>query len=531
INRASFYGGLMDDLSYYYQPNTNRLDWVQDAQFITPINETGVKANQNNNNYTYDGSGNLIEDVSENTTIDWNVYGKIDTVRNDSVWTYYGYDVDQSRVMKKELDPATGDMEKTTFYVKGASGEVLAIYKKVPGETTIVGGVPLDGPPKVSWEEQYLYGSERLGVLRPSTNVNDPTEPYFIKEAKVYQGLKNYEFTNHLGNVMTVINDRKEAIDDNADEIADAYHPVRLSAQDYYPFGLEMPQRGYAVSDEYRYGYNGKEAEHNEEFGSVTNYDYGARIYNPGIARFLSIDPLMATFPQWSPYNYAANSPVALIDREGMIPVGESGGESASGQAGDEYSGQKRVGNVTMLYNESGRRIFKSARSEDRWREILSSKMTSYTRYFNGSKREAEADLSVGIQFGFDILDIVGVDVNLGSLSLLKYNSADGWDTDFKGEDRKVERSIGFSVATFGGSIGTDRQFSETKGSSTLFWLTEETIVNAKGEESTVQFTELEAGGGLILSFKAKEKIIWQTKTEFTLTENQINQAIEHLKK
>jgi len=47
---------------------------------------------------------------------------------------------------------------------------------------------------------------------------------------------------------------------------------------DYYTFGWEMPGRKYN-SSEYRYGFNGKEKDQNGEFGSITNYDYGFRIF------------------------------------------------------------------------------------------------------------------------------------------------------------------------------------------------------------------------------------------------------------
>ena len=59
----------------------------------------------------------------------------------------------------------------------------------------------------------------------------------------------------------------------------DSYEVQVASATDYYPFGWEMPGRKYN-SSEYRYGFNGKEKDQNGEFGSITNYDYGFRIYN-----------------------------------------------------------------------------------------------------------------------------------------------------------------------------------------------------------------------------------------------------------
>ena|GEM_PF-4140262 len=89
------------------------------------------------------------------------------------------------------------------------------------------------------------------------------------------------------------------------------------SATDYCPFGWEMPGRNIN-SDKYRYGFNGKEKDDDGEFGSITNYDYGFRIYNPAVGRFLSVDPLTRNYPYYTPYQFAANSPIGSIDLDGL---------------------------------------------------------------------------------------------------------------------------------------------------------------------------------------------------------------------
>src|SRR5690606_38963997 len=48
--------------------------------------------------------------------------------------------------------------------------------------------------------------------------------------------------------------------------------------------------------------------------------DYGFRIYNPGLGRFLSVDPLTASYPWYSPYHFGGNSPIANIDLDGGEP-------------------------------------------------------------------------------------------------------------------------------------------------------------------------------------------------------------------
>ncbi len=66
----------------------------------------------------------------------------------------------------------------------------------------------------------------------------------------------------------------------------------------------------------YRYGFNGKEDDGEIMGGNF--YDYGFRIYNPQIGRFLSMDPLTAEYPEWSPYPFAMNRPIDGIDQDGL---------------------------------------------------------------------------------------------------------------------------------------------------------------------------------------------------------------------
>ena len=87
---------------------------------------------------------------------------------------------------------------------------------------------------------------------------------------------------------------------------------------DYYPFGMAMPGRTFS-SNQYRYGFNGKEKD-DELKGSGNSYNFGARMHDPRIGRFLSIDPKFKSYPYWSPYLFAANNPIRYIDLYGEGP-------------------------------------------------------------------------------------------------------------------------------------------------------------------------------------------------------------------
>ena len=52
----------------------------------------------------------------------------------------------------------------------------------------------------------------------------------------------------------------------------------------------------------------------------------GARVYDPQIGRFLSVDPLLVAFPSHSPYSYSFNNPISYTDPSGLAPEKEKGG-------------------------------------------------------------------------------------------------------------------------------------------------------------------------------------------------------------
>lgn len=54
-----------------------------------------------------------------------------------------------------------------------------------------------------------------------------------------------------------------------------------------------------------------------------TSYDFGARLYDPRVGRWLSLDPLASKYAGVSPYAFAANNPVLLVDPNGReIQIG-----------------------------------------------------------------------------------------------------------------------------------------------------------------------------------------------------------------
>ena len=93
-----------------------------------------------------------------------------------------------------------------------------------------------------------------------------------------------------------------------------------LSQKKHDPFGMLLVGRNWEGGSEYRFGFNGKESD-KETYGDGNIYDYGFRIYDPRIGRFLSLDPLAKNFPWYTPYQFAGNKPIAFLDLDGLEDI------------------------------------------------------------------------------------------------------------------------------------------------------------------------------------------------------------------
>lgn len=124
----------------------------------------------------------------------------------------------------------------------------------------------------------------------------------------------------------------------------------------------------------YRFGFNGQEKD-DEVFGATgTSYDFGARIYDSRVARFLSMDPLARSTPGWSPYVFALNNPIRYIDEHG-----KSGKDYSTrlNTMADTYANQmnqawKSSFNADGTVNEHGFNIFRTSTTVTRGGEVVS---------------------------------------------------------------------------------------------------------------------------------------------------------------
>ncbi|MCI5055781.1 MAG: RHS repeat-associated core domain-containing protein [Flavobacteriales bacterium] len=252
--------GLMDDLQYTYDLN-NQLDKVEET---ADLNQ-GYVSTQTINGYSYDDAGNVTRDNGKRVFIHYNhlnlpvifAFDNLDTIK-------VIYDANGRKVQK--------------------------ITKKNDGS-------PIE-------YKYYAAGCEYS---------NDQLEAIYNEEGRAIESNNGfqYEYTlkDHLGNSRVMFSDlnNDEKIDDN--EV--------LQKNDYYPFGMNMQKNYSQIGTENSYQYNSKEMI--SDLG-LNMLDYGARWYDPSIARWHTIDPLAEEFTNWSPYNYVLNNPIRLIDPNGMAP-------------------------------------------------------------------------------------------------------------------------------------------------------------------------------------------------------------------
>ena len=107
-------------------------------------------------------------------------------------------------------------------------------------------------------------------------------------------GKYHYYLKDHQGNNRVVV--------DEEGTVEEVNH--------YYPFGGVFS----STRDAQPYKYNGKELDRK---GGLDWYDYGARMYDAALGRFMKTDRFSEKYVSLSPYQYGANNPVNNIDVNG----------------------------------------------------------------------------------------------------------------------------------------------------------------------------------------------------------------------
>jgi RHS repeat-associated protein len=167
----------------------------------------------------------------------------------------------------------------------------------------------------------YLYANANGNYSMQTTAQGTVTEFKFLtyKQNQNINGqfvISNLKITGP-GEIYPFETPTNETLCGNPNEVA--YYEVAIaSIADYSPFGVQLDERT-VDSEKYRRGFNGMEKD-DEIKNRGNSYDFGARMHDPRLGRFLSIDPLARKYPFFSPYIFAGNCPIRLIDVNGEEP-------------------------------------------------------------------------------------------------------------------------------------------------------------------------------------------------------------------
>ncbi|SHM67346.1 DUF6443 domain-containing protein [Mucilaginibacter sp. OK098] len=277
--------------SYLYD-NSNRLissKYYQGTNYIGNLDET----------INYDPSGNILSLQRGNNgalpyvysgTFNYSSYtgNQLNTVSNNgSAYRSFAYDANGNTTSSGSYSfdynllnlPNHAMQNGTAFntYVYDSYGNKLRKISALSGTTDYISGI------------QYKNGVIDFIATDEGRYVNNGAPSY------------QYDLKDHLGNIRVVIQKKT------------ATSATNIQDQEYYAFGLNVTN--YDNSSNNKYLYNGKEI---QDESNLNQYDYGARFYDPVIARWTSPDLLSDDYDSVSPYGYAENNPVLNTDPYGL---------------------------------------------------------------------------------------------------------------------------------------------------------------------------------------------------------------------
>jgi RHS repeat-associated protein len=322
-NIANAYWGLPGNLNNHYNYGYDQLNRLISSSSVSGNDESGI---------TYDLMGNItaLNRTASNTQIDRLTYSyasnsnRLMSVNDKSGntngqkagLTQYGYDGNGNLVSddSKGITAISYNLlnlpqtiaGKNTTYTYDATGRKL---RRVIGTTTTdyVSGIQYDGTTTTTSTISFIQTEEGRALWNGSTAYN-------------YE----YTLTDHLGNSRV-----------NFDTATGTARLVQTD--DYYPFGMDIiiGSRPSLINN---YLYNKKELQ-----DGLGQYDYGARFYDPVIARWTTVDPLAEKDRRWSPYSYGHNNPIRFIDVDGLfVKPGDlfASVDAAAKDFGKYYNGQ-----------------------------------------------------------------------------------------------------------------------------------------------------------------------------------------------
>jgi len=290
---ASVY--LYDPLNRLTSGNCTTGNTENNISYDVAGNMTGLYRYSNNTlidnlgNYSYaDAGGNPAYQLKSVTDNSGNNYGLVNGT------TTYTYDLNGNMVTQTNT-ANTGQNKSISYNLLNLPN----VYTLSTGTSTFYYDADGNKLRKVSVIIGTTTSTDYIGGIQYNNgaiSLIQTEEGQIINNGGTYH--YEYALTDHLGNERLTY---------------DTYTSQTVQQDDYYPFGYEILKSQTPPKNEYLY--NKKELQ--EEF---TEYDYGARFYDPVIARWTSVDPLAEDDRRWSPYNYGVDNSIRFIDPDGMTP-------------------------------------------------------------------------------------------------------------------------------------------------------------------------------------------------------------------
>ena len=188
---------------------------------------------------------------------------------------------------------------------------------------TSSGGSSADAPSEVesvAWDEGRIFFNVPAAVEEVVVDPEGIVEPVALDTLAWVSRYRDCWFAgDHLGNVRSVI-----------DITPDLVVPEVLEQNDYLPYGTRIQNPDFASSSMgNRWRYAAKEEQNFNPYGSLnlSLLDFGARMYDPFVSMWISIDPLAFKHAQNTPFNYCFSNPILFQD-----PTGPDGYYGSNGE-------------------------------------------------------------------------------------------------------------------------------------------------------------------------------------------------------
>jgi RHS repeat-associated protein len=245
------------------QSDSNQSRWIRDYIYDIATNRL-LRHSGTTDEYWYDQHGNIIS-MPHLHFLRWDYKDQFYNTSNGTYSSFYRYDAQGNRT-RKVIDK--DNIIETRYYLDGFE----------------------------------LYRREVNGAIdyeRTTLNISDDEKVFVRVEKKTNEPeIVRYQYDNHLGSACLELD----------------YTGRIISYEEYHPFGTTSYRSGRSETEVSlkRYKYCGKERDEQTGF-----YYYGMRYYAGWLCRFVSVDPMQFEYPELTPYQYASNRPITMIDLDG----------------------------------------------------------------------------------------------------------------------------------------------------------------------------------------------------------------------